>query len=655
MVGVRVFSMAFVILAAGCTKSPPSRPNILLVTLDTTRADRLGAYGYDQASTPAFDSVASEGVLFERAWSVTPLTTPAHASMMTGLLPPAHGVRNNGRFRLSADATTLAEVLEGAGWSNGAFVAAFPVSRSFGMDQGFQTFDDDLGVDDRGENRSERPCDEVLARALPWLDGRMADPSTPFFAWVHFYDAHDPYAPPSPLAERFRGREYDGEVAFADQCLATLLGALQTGGVAGRTVVAVVGDHGEALGEHGEPTHGLFVYEEVIRVPMVLRAPWVLPKGERRRDLASVIDVAPTLAALAGLPGKIQGHGRDLFAEIPAGASPSDTRELGPGRALYAESFFGQEEFAWAPLVTVRRGDAKWIAAPRPERYDLSSDPGESANLHGIDPERDAGMESLLAEVAGWASTETISAVPGAMDDEMLERLQSLGYIGGGAGSVSTGSALVGRDPKDAIEDYRAYRRGTDLLVAGSGGGALDIFEGLVARDPDNPEFRLRLGMAYAAAGNLAEAEREYRELVARYPDFYLGNRRLSSVLEAQGRWQESLDLWLALRERGVAYVGTANRVARAWLALGRPDRALREVESALEAEGRTADLLLLAGKSLEGMGLPDEALSRYREALEAFPGHPGALDAAARLLRMLGREREVAELYEELRARRRP
>lgn len=636
--------------APGCGRTP-ERPNVLLVTLDTTRADRLGAYGYAAAATPAFDAIAQSGVLFERAWTVTPLTTPAHASLMTGLLPPAHGVRNNGRFRLNAEARTLAEAFAEAGYGTGAFVAAFPVSRAFGLEQGFSTFDDDFGAGPQGGVRSERTCDEVLARAVPWLRESLSADG-PFFAWVHFYDAHDPYEPPEPFQREFRGREYDGEVASADRCLGTLLQELRRGRAENRTVVAVAGDHGEALGEHGEPTHGLFVYEEVLRVPLVIRAPWALPRGERRGDLVSLVDLPPTLLSLAGLSEEGWGHGRDLFGGDSASSDPADTRGIGPGRALYAESFFGQEEFGWAPLVTVRRGDAKWVAAPRPERYDLAVDPGEIDNLAGREPERDRGMESVLAEVAGWASSSGIGGAEQAVDDDLLERLQSLGYVGGGAGASVGARESAGRDPKDAIEDYVAYRRGTDLLAQGSGGGAVAIFERLVAADPPNPEFRLRLGMAYAAAGLTADAERVYRELLALYPDFYLGVRRFAALLESQGRWQESRDLWLALRARGLPYVGIGARLSRAWLSLGRPDEALAEAEGAMAVEGRSAELLVLAGRSLEGLGRPEEALARYREAVAAFPSDGAAIAAAARLLRAAGREEELRTLFGEARRR---
>lgn len=642
---------AAILLAAACGGREPERPSVVLVTLDTTRADRIGAYGYAGARTPVFDRIAAEGALFERAWTVTPLTTPAHASLMTGLLPAAHGVRNNGRLRLSEEVETLAERFAGAGYATGGFVAAFPVSRAFGLAQGFETFDDDFGVDPGGRARSERRCDEVNARAIPWIRARTKDRDRPFFLWVHYFDAHDPYAPPGRLAVEFSGRPYDGEIAHADACLGELLGAIGEGGGLDRTVVAVTGDHGEALGEHGEPTHGLFVYEETIRIPLALRAPWTVPRGIRRTDLASLVDLLPTLLRLARLAPAEGIHGRDLF-EDAAGAVPSDPTERGPARALWAESWFGHEEFLWAPLVAVRVGDGKWIAAPRPERYDLAADPGETRNLAGEEPSKDEALRSLLSRLAPWAASGAVAASEGPVDDDHLARLESLGYLGGGVGAASPPTNEAGRDPKDAVADYVLYRKGTDLLSRGGTHGAVEIFARLVENDPGNPEFRLRLGMAHWASGENDRAEGVYRELIRRHPDYYLGYRRLSSLLEKEGRWRESRDLWLSLRERGGSFVGIGSRLAAACLRTGEPARALEEADRTLAEEGETAEALVLAGTALEMLERPEEALSRHLRAVALAPSDPESLEAAARVLRALGREAEIPALYEDARRR---
>lgn len=636
-----VLSCASVLLGCGRQATPTGRPNVLLVTLDTTRVDRIGAYGTTPSLTPSFDRVAAEGVLFTRAWTVTPLTTPAHSSLMTGLYPQAHGVRNNGRVRMRAGITTLASAFTASGYRTGAFVAALPVARAFGFAAGFGTFDDDFGDDAKGNPRSERNAAQVNARALPWLKA-AATSGEPFFAWIHYYDAHSPYEPPQPFAERFEGRPYDGEVAYADSELGRVLATLRDTGVLDRTVVVVVADHGEGLGDHGESEHGLLLYEPTVAIPLAIRAPLAIAKGgERRQDLASLVDVAPTLAALAGVPFPSTVDGRNLLAS-------------GSDRPVYAETFFAAEEFSWAPIMAVRRGSMKWIAAPRPERYDLDVDPGERVDLAGRDPAKDLAIEQVLARFVSSSTDDTAPAEDGIVDDELLARLQALGYIGGGAaagaGAPQTRAASARRDPKDGVADYDAYRRGTNLIIAG--GDAVDLFAELVAADPGNPEFRLRLGQAYRVTGDLRAAEATFRELVRLYPDFYLAYRRLSALLAAQGRNEESRDLWLALRARGGDFVGIDKRLAESYLATGQNEQALATALAGLATAAADAELNVLAGRALERLGRNGEALDRYRAALASRAAFTEALDGAIALLARLGRTGEIRPLIEDCIAR---
>jgi choline-sulfatase len=636
---------AFVLIGCGREPTPMRRPNVLLVTLDTTRVDHVGAYGAEPSPTPVFDRTAAEGVRFTHVWTVTPLTTPAHTSLMTGLYPQTHGVRNNGRVRMPAGLATLAEAFASSGYRTGAFVSALPVARAFGFAAGFATFDDDFGDDPRGEARSERTAAEVNARVLPWL-GAAAVADEPFFAWLHYYDAHAPYEPPSPFAERFRGRPYDGEIAFADAQLGRVLDTLRHAGVLDRTIVVLTGDHGEGLGDHGEPEHGLLLYEPTLEVPLTIRAPWAIEKGRVRHDLASLVDLAPTVAALAEVPFPKDVDGRDLFALASPVPEGDDALAVGPARLVYAETFFAAEEFSWAPIMAVRRGGMKWIAAPRPERYDLNADPRESVNLAGRDFGEDATLSAGLARIASTRNGASGGA-SGIDDDDLIDRLQSLGYVGGGGGRAAktSGAEPPGRDPKDGVTDYNEYRRGTDLIIGG--GDAVALFARLVERDPGNPEFRLRLGQAYRARGDLRSAEAAFRELVRRYPDFYLAYRRLAALLVAQGRSEESRDLWLALRARGRGFVGIDKRLAESYLATGQNDLALAMAEEGLAA-GSDAELNVLAGRALERLGRDGEALERYRAALASRASSTEALDGAIALLTRLGRAGEIRPLIDD-------
>jgi arylsulfatase A-like enzyme/Flp pilus assembly protein TadD len=629
-----VLSCTAVLFGCGRAETGAGRPNVLLVTLDTTRVDRVGAYGSTPSLTPNFDRVAAEGVLFTRAWTVTPLTTPAHASLMTGLYPQAHGVRNNGRMRMRAGIPTLASAFSAAGYRTGAFVAAFPVSRAFGFATGFGTFDDDFGDDASGKPRNERNAALVNARALPWLKAAAAS-GEPFFAWIHYYDAHAPYEPPPPFAERFLDRPYDGEVAFADSELGRVLATVREAGVLDRTVVLVVADHGEGLGDHHESEHGLLLYEPTVAVPLAIRAPLAIAKGGRRRELASLVDVAPTLAALAGVFFPTAVDGRNLLAP--------DT-----DRPVYAESLFAAEEFSWAPIRAVRSGSMKWIEAPRPERYDLEVDPGERVDLAGRDPRKDLAMEQVVARFASSEAGEAVPVENGLVDDELVSRLQALGYVGGGAGAGAPAAktASTARDPKDGVADYDAYRRGTNLIIGG--GNAVDLFASLVAGDPGNPEFRLRLGQAYRAVGDARAAEATYRELVRLYPDYYLAYRRLSALLAAQGRHEEVLNLWLALRARGGDLVGIDKRLAESYLATGQNEQALATAQAGLVAGAADSELNVLAGRALERLGRNREALDRYRAALDSRASSTEALDGAIALLTRLGRKGEIRPLIED-------
>ena len=646
------FALCAACALTGCGRASTwaGRPNVVLVTFDTTRSDHVGAYGAQPSPTPVFDRVAAEGVLFTRAWTVTPLTTPAHASIMTGLYPRGHGVRNNGRLRMPAAVTTLAAAFAASGYRTGGFVAALPVARAFGFSDGFATFDDDFGDDLGGRVRSERTAAEVNERALPWLSAAAA--GGPFFAWIHYYDAHAPYDPPSPFVERFAGHPYDGELAFADAQCGRVLEALRRAGVLEHTVIVLAGDHGEGLGDHGESEHGLLLYEPTIAVPLAIRVPWAIAKGSRRDDLVSLVDLAPTVAALAKVPFPRAVDGRDVFASTAALNDGDDSASVGPARVVYAESFFAAEEFSWAPIVAVRRGVMKWIAAPRPERYDLDADPGERVNLAGRDLGKDAAMGAALARLPMASAVKDVAGRASAqLDDELVTRLQSLGYVGGGgAGAPASPANTALRDPKDGVADYDEYLAGTDLIIRG--GDAVALFVRLVGSDPGNPEFRLRLGQAYRARGDLAAAEATFRDLVHRYPDFYLAYRRLCSLLAAEGRHTESRDLWLALRARGSGYVGIDKRLAETYLAAGQSERALATAQAGLEAAGADAELDMIAGRALERLGRDDEALARYRAALAGRPSFTEALDGAIALLRRLGRNGDVRPLIDDCLAR---
>jgi arylsulfatase A-like enzyme len=418
--------------------------NLLVVTLDTTRADAIGTFG-GRAVTPTLDHLASTGVAFDQTSTVAPLTLPAHSSLFTGLFPPGHQVHENGEA-LASRFVTLAERLKARGFQTGAFVSSFVLDHEWGLNQGFDVYHDPAvrpGVIDRESLR--RPADQVVDDALDWLhevDGGR------FFAWLHFYDAHAPVQPPPEFASPNGQDSYVGAIGFVDFQLSRVITFLDERGLLDRTVVVIVGDHGESLGEHGEASHGLFIYESVMRVPLVIRAPFVSMKGRRVTDPVRLVDVTPTVLDLLGqMPA--QGTDGQSLVPLMSGA----VKEL--GLEAYSESRYSFDRFGWSPLQSLRQGRFKLILAPRAELYDLASDPHETINLFGQRAELAAAMTRRLRTIAP-ADTERAADLP-AIDTDTRAKLAALGYVNGSASRSPHDAAEPLADPKDRIELYRQF------------------------------------------------------------------------------------------------------------------------------------------------------------------------------------------------------
>ena len=432
----RVAVLALAMATATCARTrEPAVLGVVLITLDTTRADRLTPYGFMDAKMPAFERLAREGVLFDQASSVAPLTLPAHTSIMTGLWPPAHGVRDNTSPPLAESYVTLAEVLRGQGFRTAAFVGSNMLHHDRGLSQGFEHYGGP-GHDARPEHRApQRPAAEVVTEATQWLRG--VDGSR-FFAWLHLYDPHRPYEPPEPYATMYASDPYVGEIAYVDAQIGALLDTLEQQGVLDRTVVIVAGDHGEALGEHGERDHGVFIYESVLRVPLIIRAPSLPPA--RVGAIVRLIDVLPTALALLGMP-PAQNDGTDLTALMQGHQQDLEA---------YSESLYPQR-FGWSPLRALRDGRFKLIDAPRPELYDLQLDPFEEHNIYGERPTVAAAMRRRLAAFSGseWPARHS-GANRQTVSPEVKERLAALGYVTASP-VTNPGSGAVLPDPKDFV------------------------------------------------------------------------------------------------------------------------------------------------------------------------------------------------------------
>lgn len=472
--------LTLAILSFGCTNARHQpKTSVLLISIDTLRADRLGAYGDTHARTPVLDAFARQGVVFERAYTPVPLTLPAHASLMTGLLPPEHGVRGNGAFALAARVPTLAEAFKNAGRSTGAFVGAFPLARRFGLARGFDEYDDAVTkAAGLGYDFAERPATDVVLSATKWL---AAHPE-PVFAWVHVFDPHAPYNPPSA----FRSEDpYRDEIAAVDSALGSLLTTWASR--TGPAVAAVVSDHGEAFGEHGEWSHGLFVYDTTLHVPLMMRGQG-FPAGTRNSTTVSLVDVAATLLEAAGVSG----------SPIP-GASLSHTLSAkSADRSLYAETLSPRLDFGWSELRSWRSDGYKWIRAPKPELYALREDPAEAHNRAAVDATRSAALDAALTDSLSRTGELNARRQP---DPETAEKLRSLGYVQG------PGSLQQGADPKDKVEIARRIALSNGPFTDWA--AAIRTHRPLLAMDPANPLLNMRLADALLRSGQ-AQASLPY-------------------------------------------------------------------------------------------------------------------------------------------------
>jgi choline-sulfatase len=514
---------------------------VVLITIDTLRADRVGAYGWRAARTPAIDALAARGVRAERAYATAPITLPSHASLLTGVYPARHGARHNG-MRMKASVPTLAEMLRARGFATGAFVAAFPLDRRFGLDRGFDVYGDTLPRGADGRPRNERSGQAVVDEALAWVAKTSAPGGRPLFLWVHLFEPHAPYEADASMGVgghsvvgRGVSERYDDEIARADRQVARIVDAFAARRAS--TAFIVTADHGEAFGEHGEVGHSLFVYDSTLRVPLILAGPGI-DSGDRPyvdQRPVSLVDIVPTVIHLVGLP-PVEVNGLSL---LPLSAEQR-------GRELYAESFAPLLDFGWSPLRTVRDGADKYIAAPKPELYDVANDPAESHNLVAS-PERAKTVQMLAGRMKRFAYAERINtpeelkgkAAP--VDREAVARLQSLGYVGAKADRAAVAAAEEavnpwrGRpDPKDRIE--MAARIGQVTSGELHGPALRAALERIVRDDPTNGQMRMRLAFALQESGDCAAAVPHFEAAIAAAvpsADPHLG---LAECLAATGR-----------------------------------------------------------------------------------------------------------------------
>ena len=657
---------------AGCQREA-ARPNLLLVSIDTLRADRLGSYGYASAETPRLDALAAGGWRFTQASTVVPLTLPAHSSLLTGTFPAHHGVRDNGGFYLGDEQTTLAETLKAQGYRTGGFVGSFVLDRRWGTGQGFDRYFDEFDLskyDGVGMDSVQRRGDEVVEQALRWLG---EDSPAPFFAWIHLYDPHTPYNAPEP----FRSRHphdilgaYDAEIAWTDSLVGRLLDGVAARGARDRTVVIVVGDHGEALGDHGEQTHGFFIYEGTLHIPLIVAGPSIAP-----RTVAApvrIVDVMPTALELLGVTAPPAVQGRSL--------SP-----LGRGEALdlvpLSETWYPRFHYGWSELMSIRDGRYKLIRAPRRELYDLERDPRETTDLAGSEPARADAMERALVEIRQRVTRSGAEKAPQAVDPEVSERLEALGYLGGGISPRHLEERPRG-DPKDKIELYALLKSAGQASLEGRLDDAIALARQALARDPDIVEGHALLGNFHSKAKRWDDAVAAYRKALALDPEHQGALFSLALAYKNQGRlrdaeagferaraldprntkavWQLA-DLWMRDKQYARAEAALLDALAKnadrppclvklgeCYLEMKRPRDAVKVLEEALAARPSQALAHFNLALAKEELGDLEGARRDYEAELVLDPHAYRASFNLGRLLLRAGRPREAAPRFAE-------
>jgi len=611
--------------AVGCA-GPAERPDVILISIDTLRADRLGCYGNPDGLTPTLDALARRGVRFADASTAVPVTLPSHTTLMTGRYPTSTGVRNNGTFVVPPEETTLAETLAAAGWATAAVVASYPLDERFGLGQGFSVYDDDFPSPPAGEAVSgyfaERPADRVTDRAIEvW---RSLGTDRPRFLWVHYFDPHAPYAPPEPWAGRFADRRYDGEVAFVDANIGRLLEAVDP---EGDSVVIVTADHGEGLDEHDEKTHGIFLYQTTMHVPLVVVAPGRWPRDEVVTAPVSLVDVLPTTLGLLGQPHAGSVDGADLGAVVLRGAEPS--------RPVYGESFVPRFDYRFSEMRMLRDGALKYVDAPRPELFDVAQDPGELRDLSGGHP-GEAPLAERLAEFVRDEDEGAAQRAAGALDPEAMALLRSLGYVASGGGSASADEGR-GRDPKTMKDWIRRHDRAMGNLFGGRVDEGIAALRELAAEAPESWLVPFHIANGLVMAGRAEEAEATLEEVVRRAPQFSGGYLLRAEIRGQLGRY----DLADADYRAAAATMPWSGepwfQMGRMYADAGRFDRAAEADREAVRREPANGEYVRALVDLRVSRGALDEAAADLTDLVRERPGEPLPLAELARVRRLAG------------------
>jgi arylsulfatase A-like enzyme/Flp pilus assembly protein TadD len=599
--GLVLLAVALVIAAAVALRwrSAPERASILLITIDTLRIDRVSAYGSPIVPTAALDTLAAGGTRFTAAYATVPLTLPAHVSILSGRLPVEHSVRTNDGYRVPDGVRMVAEDMQAAGYRTAAIVGSAVLRRDTGIARGFERFDDNVGA------AGARRAADVVSAASAWL---ATVGTQPFFLWVHLFDPHLPYDPPEPFASQYPDRPYDGEVAYTDAAIGQLLTRLDEAGLAARTHVIAAADHGEGLGDHGERSHGVLLYDTTIRVPLLVRfADRSTPQVVDRP--VSTSQIASTIRELAGLPPM----------EATAGLMASSS-----GDPVVTETLYTAQQLGWSPLYAVRAGSLKLIDAPRPELYDVARDPGEHSDLAASRPEQVRGLRSRLRGGLETAARRASESMAAPIDPAAKARLAALGYVSGGA-VVRGIPAITAVDPKTRMDVWQDIERALELEASGRRAQSAEVFAAVLAKDPEN----------------------------------VLASKFLGALALEQGDLKRAIELNEKVAASGLHLADALSNLALAYLRSGRfadaRERARLAVEQDPDSPAARANLVLVLqeiGIRNARAGRTDSAIAAFREAATVDPDNLDAMERLAALLHRSGRNAEARTLFESVASR---
>ena len=648
-------------LVAIASAAPAPRPNIILITLDTTRADRMGFLGSKAGLTPNLDAVASKSVVFDRAYSHVPITTASHATLLTGTYPQFNHVNDFG-VPLAAKLPYLPDLLRKSGYHTGAFVGSLildPLDGTApGFDRGFEVYDAGFRLRRHGTDRYlsvERRGTVVVDHALGWLS---QIPEPPFFLWIHLYDAHDPYDPPAPFKEKYASKLYDGEIAYVDSVLGKLFSELKKHGLFDETLIAVTADHGESLGAHGESTHGIFLYDETLHVPLLIKRPLNRSAGQRVDARVRLVDVAPTLLEEAGvtIPKEMQGESLEgLMKTAPAAAGrvPSkSTAAAGENendarldRAAYAETDYPHRAFGWSSLRALRTGKYLYIQAPERELYNQSTDDKAAQNLV---PSSKAVADTLASQLKDFREKTSQTVVDLAKPDpEQMQKLAALGYVGNDNSSASEDKNLTGVDPKAKIEVANLLHDAMFDVEDARYEEAVPLLKRVLEQQPEMPIANMQFGIAQARLKNYPDAVPALQKAAKLLPENGMGRYELGLALFETGKWAEAAPEFEAAVAKAPKWADAQFSLAAVYARIDRVPEAMQHLDVCLELSPDHYRANLLRGRILSLQKKPQEALANLEKAAAVQPdsreAHLFLADAYTQLGRVMDAERERA------------